>query len=118
MGFGDQVDAFGRKTLKEFDKSYRKLVLGIWRDAVTGTPVDTGVLKGNWQVGIGQKNGNQLGAGSPAADVGDLTIEDTAFVFNNMEYASAIENGIAGTARVPRKMLFNAVQAAKLRSGR
>jgi hypothetical protein len=115
-GIGSQIDKFASKAYKEIDGSFRKKVLAIWTDTVRGTPRITGTLRANWQIGINQQNNNKLKPGQVSGDVKSLKFSDTAIIFNNMEYADAVENGIPGTARVPRKMLANAIAAARLRN--
>jgi len=115
MSFSKQVSAFVEKAKGEMDKEFRKNVILLWRDTVQGTPRITGVLRANWQIGINKTNPDKLPANSKNADVTNLAIHDTAIVFNNMEYADAVENGIQGTNRVPRRMLLNAINAAKSR---
>ena len=116
MSFARQVAAFAKKANEELDKAYRTRVLWLWTDTVQGTPRITGTLRANWQIGINTQNADKLQPGQKNADVKELKITDIAIVYNNMEYAEAVENGIDGTNRVPRRMLANAVNAAQARS--
>lgn len=127
MSFSDKVAAFAKKAKTTADKEFGKSVLALYVDIVRGTPVDTGVLKNNWQFGVNTTNGEKLSApGSvqavaPIAQRGakaakGLTISDTAIIFNNMEYAAVIENGLAGTRRIPARMVAKAILAARARN--
>ena len=116
-GFSDKVTGFVVKAHKELDKSFRKNVFQLWTDTVQGTPRITGTLRANWQIGINQTNSNKLSPGQRNADPSSLKITDVGIVYNNMEYAEVVENGLPGTARVPRKMLANAINAARSRKG-
>ena len=120
VSFASAIRRFNYQLEGKTDKKYRKIVFQIWIDTVQGTPRDTGQLRANWQIGINRQNGDQRPASSPFPGVDEsekLRIEDTAIIFNNMEYAEVIENGRPDQDRVPHKMLANAINAAKLRRG-
>ena len=72
------------------------------RDIIMDTPVDTGRLRGNWQVGIGQKESGQLSVLDPNGGVTIARItsklvqinkNDTIVFYNNLPYAYPIEFG-------------------------
>lgn len=72
------------------------------RDIIMDTPVDTGRLRGNWQMGIGQKTEGQLSVFDPNGGVTIARIttklvqinkNDTIVFFNNLPYAYPIEFG-------------------------
>ena len=43
----------GKVDRKDLDKAFRSICLGIYKDVILGTPVDTGRARGNWQIAIG-----------------------------------------------------------------
>jgi hypothetical protein len=122
--FAKQVTAFVAKAEKQTDEQFGKEVLALYGDIVRGTPVDTGVLQNNWQFGANTSNGNKLeektkNKGATIAreqsKILALKITQTGVIFNNMEYADAVENGIDGTRRVPARMVARAIVAAQAR---
>lgn len=118
MSFSSEVSRFVKKAKGQTDEAYRQVVFQLWTDAVQGTPRITGTLRANWQIGIETLNARKLepDQGINGKDaVQNLKIENRAFVYNNMEYAEVVENGLDGTARVPRRMLANAINASKVR---
>jgi hypothetical protein len=121
MSFSKDISAFATKAEKRVNEEYRKNVLAIWADTVRGTPRITGTLRANWQIGINRQNSSKLGASSGASggsSVAALKWKDTAIIYNNMEYAEVVENGLDGTRRVPRRMLARAILAAQARRSR
>ena len=62
---------------------------------VERTPVDTGRLRSNWQVGIGNIPEKQLSStGEPKPPpIAEIKGDKTVFIVNNLDYAEAIENG-------------------------
>lgn len=120
--FASQVAAFAVKAKKDTDIAYRKNVLLLWSDVVRFTPWVTGVLRSNWQVGVNSQNTTKNRAGTQAGDksgtadaIAKLTILDTGIIYNNMEYAEIVENGLGGTSRTPRRMVARAIEQAKAR---
>lgn len=126
MSFGDQVKAFTVKAKDIAEKEFAKNTLALYADIVRGTPVDEGTLQNNWQFGVNSVNSDKLPApGSKAAlpvvqrgarVAKTLRLVDVAVIFNNMEYAGVIENGLSGTRRIPARMVARAILAAKARN--
>ena len=124
MTFAKQVATFNKKALKQTDEEFGKEILALFGDIVRGTPVDEGILQNNWQFGINQTNSTKLeektkNKGATIAREGakmpSLTIKDTAIIFNNMEYAEAIERGLGKGRRTPARMVARAIAAAQAR---
>lgn len=72
------------------------------KDIIMDTPVDTGRLRGNWQVGIGQKTEGQLslfdqGGGVTVSRIYgkliEISYDDVVVFYNNLPYAYPIEFG-------------------------
>lgn len=53
MSFASQVRTFAVKSEKAVDATVRAITFALFREVVQRTPVDSGRLKGNWQVSIG-----------------------------------------------------------------
>lgn len=106
----DNVAAFDKATKRflnkmggDFEKKLRKIGLMVLRGTVLKTPVDTGLLRNNWQLDVGTMNSNILEGGSPEATTGEAVanlsklqnngIGQVIFIYNNVEYAVYIEFG-------------------------
>ena len=119
MSFASEVDTFISKTAFKLDEEYAASAFQLWTDIVDGTPRITGTLRANWQFGTKQnasKYGPQAAQGAKARATKakmQVTLEDAVIIFNNMEYAEVVENGLAGTARVPRRMVAKAIALAQ-----
>lgn len=122
----------------------RRIGAELFRDIMLGTPVDTGHLRNNWQVGInrritsvkakpataGKGKGRARkvaagrGTGGPALGAGIRKIQGikkpfpTIYITNNLPYAVPIEEGHSSQA--PSGMVRRALlrQASRLRRGR
>lgn len=118
--FSSQVTAFVKKAVTGIDVEFRKKVFQLWTDIVDGTPRISGTLRSNWQIGVNTQNANMLDAAPNGAtisqaesEVNRLKMKDTGIVYNNIVYAEAVENGISGTARTPRRMVARAIAKAQ-----
>lgn len=98
MTFAADVRRFTEKTEKGIDKTVRAITFALFREVIQRTPVDSGRLKGNWQVSIGAPaNGtvtttDKSGATtitSMAAGMGGWG--STTYLANNLPYAHRIE---------------------------
>lgn len=124
MTFAKEVDTFISNAKLRTDEEFGKQVLALQNDIMVGTPVDEGVLKNNWQLGESLNN-DKLDADKSGAEVRAravmaaraLTINDTAIIFNNMEYAEAIERGLGNGTRIPARMVQLAIAMAQARNG-
>jgi len=115
----------------KLETAAREVLQDLALEVVERTPVDTGFLRGNWQVSINAPPPNTLvDRGDPettysgsgkfppvapqtvnrvSADISKLKPQngDTLYFFNNARYASIIENGSA--SRRPRAMVKSAI---------
>lgn len=122
MSFSKEVSTFIKNAKFKSDEEFGLAALQLWVDIVDGTPRITGTLRANWQFGT-ELNPTQY---SPSAEQGakgraskkaySVKLEDTIIIFNNMVYAEVVENGLAGTNRVPRRMVAKAIAAAQARN--
>lgn len=127
LAFVKDVNAFIHKAPSELEKDYRVRVFEVFNDVFDGTPRDRGTLKNNWQLGtqltrlkkpvgdyaLGEDTGTRTQALNNSQRV---QLHETTFIFNNTEYALAVEKGLGPGRRVPRRMVEKAVELAKARS--
>lgn len=111
------------------EKEFRQIVLAVANQAIRNTPVDTGRLRGNWQIGFNEypsgtpyrvgevRTGSEQRAETASlrrvarkANKGLRTQSRYAYIANNLPYATAVESG--GPTNRPRRMLARAVLAA------
>ena len=95
---------------KDIDQWFRKITLGLYRDVIIGTPVDTGRARANWQLAIGSAPGsvlNKTDKGRPKSDSGASGSEvrkanqkmgvrkagRSVFIANNLGYIGKLEEG-------------------------
>lgn len=99
-GFGAQCEAFAVKCGIVTDKFVRKVVLDIYARVVMKTPVDTGMLRANWQIGINQRpTGVVNGAASVdvlGGDAKNIVAGGNVYIVNNLPYAMTVELGLYG----------------------
>ena len=118
-----------RRAKVQLDTAAREVLQDLALEVVKRTPVDTGFLRGNWQVSINvpppsrlvdQGQAEVAYAGSnkfpPVApqtvarvssEMSRFDLGDTVYFFNNARYAAVIENGNA--TRRPRAMVRSAI---------
>lgn len=98
MSFAQQVATFAAKSEKAIDQTVRAITYALFAEVIDRTPVDTGRLKGNWQ----------LSQGSPIRGTVTVTDKDggttktkvaagmggwgsVTYLTNNLPYAYRIE---------------------------
>jgi len=119
------INAFNAKVEKLSNKEFRFRCIQITNEAVRNTPVDTGRLRANWQIGFGYspnsliqfKGGTDKQANEAAADqsaAGRLRAAEqespgatVCYITNNLPYAHSVESG--GPTNKPRRMLARAI---------
>ena len=94
----------------DIDKWFRLITLGLYRDVIVGTPVDTGRARANWQLAIGSAPAsvlNKTDKGRPKSDSGASGSEvrkanqkmgvrkagRSVFIANNLGYIGKLEEG-------------------------
>lgn len=129
MSLDGAVRAFNEKVKNVVGDDFRARVVALTNDAIRNTPVDTGRLMGNWQIGFGSKpSGNPYTVGSKrkgdeamatsassnriatAANSNRRQNVTEAYITNNLPYALAVEKG--GPTNRPRRMLARAILRA------
>ena len=98
MSFARQVQAFAVKSEKALDQTVRAITFSLFREVVQRTPVDSGRLKGNWQVSLNAPAAGTLATLDPnggstlsriVAGIGGLGTR--TYLTNNLSYAQRIE---------------------------
>jgi len=98
MTFSADVARFAVKSEKAVDQTVRAITFALFSEVVQRTPVDTGRLKGNWQVSQGSAATGTLT--STDKDGGTTTAKIAAgmggwgsvtYLANNLPYAQRIE---------------------------
>ena len=88
---------------KDLDRVFRTITLGIYRDVIIGTPVDTGRARGNWQLAIGSAPTGEAtrfekGSGGDQrkqamAKTSRPLAGRSVFIANNLSYIGELEEG-------------------------
>jgi hypothetical protein len=112
MGFADQVNKFTKKAKGRSLKVFQVSVIEVFGRVVRRTPVDTGRLRGNWQIDINKTPSGTKETVDPSGSAFTrevtgkskrLDIGDTAVMVNNLPYAKPIEEG--SSTQAPRGMV-------------
>jgi hypothetical protein len=100
MSFEKQILNFSQVSAEKAESTRRAIILKLFSSIIDDTPVDTGLLRGNWLTGAKQPKNYQIKtpdkSGSTAkekieANLGDFG--DTVYFSNNLPYASVAEYG-------------------------
>jgi hypothetical protein len=98
MSFSAAVNAWGHDALVTIDRVRRASALEVFSLAIQGTPVDTGLLRGNWQTSINSPQlrttdrkdpGGSAAIAEALANLGSLV--DVVYMVNSLPYAERIE---------------------------
>lgn len=118
MSFAGDIKRFSDKANIKFDLVYRGTVLSMFSKIVQRTPIDTGRLRGNWQIGISSRPTGELsrkgisGAiGGEQRKISRIHGGDVVYITNNLPYAQVIENG--SSEQAPNGMLRITVEEYK-----
>jgi hypothetical protein len=99
MSFEDEIRRATSKIARQNDKVVRGTTIALFNAVIMDTPVDTGRLRGEWQLSVGQatlsENGRVDTSGAEAiAEVASKTppgVGQETYLSNNMDYAAKIE---------------------------
>jgi len=109
----DIIRKWAKAASLDTGKAIRAATLDLYSNVVADTPVDTGRLRGNWQIALDKQptsdidrkyEGGSVGSENQSAnskaesELGQIKIEkdSTIYLVNNLEYAPIIEYGIGG----------------------
>lgn len=99
------IAAFAKKAQDKAEQAVKKVVIDLSNRIVLKTPVDSGRLRANWQLTIGQPASGQVDAqdkfgfltmGKNAGEALYLRLGQTVFITNNLPYAQTVEYGRFG----------------------
>jgi hypothetical protein len=91
-----QADRVRKRLIDMSEKAIRQAAIQVVDNATNMTRVDTGRLRGNWQVTLNIPAINQLdttGSNMSAvrSNIGSYTVRDVMYVSNNLAYAAVWE---------------------------
>lgn len=123
--FARRMRAIARKFGENTAKTVKRAAIAADQVAVLATPVDTGVARANWRVGVGAP---VLSASEDTDKSGAKTISDgqaiigtwrlgngPIYISNNVPYIIPLDQG--SSAQAPSGMSAAAVQAARAQLG-
>ena len=109
--FEADLQAFARAVGQSLDKTVRAITIEWFSSTVLSTPVDTGRLRGNWQLTIGAPASSISATLDPTGSItqGNIVrgvggMGKVTYLTNNLDYASKIEYGGSRT-KAPRGMV-------------
>lgn len=113
MSFGNQLDAFRKKTMEKVVKVKRLSAFDLFSAIILETPVDKGVLRNNWFAQIGRPSSDttdgedRSGRGTiqrVQVELSSVDLEKDIYFTNNLVYAVPIEfDGLS--AKAPQGMV-------------
>ena len=130
MSFQSDIKAFAMTTGTRMDLVVKKVVFDLYGLVVKRTPVDTGYLRANWQVGInvrpqgiigdagrkGKRDRHRASLTNAAKSMGDIRAGGVVYLVNNVPYALQIEFG--GSKQAPEGMARISTQQVQARVDR
>lgn len=114
MSFSLDLSKFAKGTEEKLEKTKRAVTLKLFSAIVLDTPVDTGRLRGNWQISIAAPKTGTLAredkSGSTVNSEIKATVEasklgDTVILRNNLPYAHRIEYDGWSKVKAPQGMV-------------
>lgn len=105
MSFGEDLKRLCEQRKADMKTVVRSTAIALQQSMIEKTPVDSGRLKGNFQVGVGSINEDTSsppdkdGAATLARTAGalsDFRLGDTIYLTNSLPYAHVVEYGLFG----------------------
>jgi hypothetical protein len=100
MAWSNPPTNFTKVVRKDVEKGVKRIALLVLRNLISISPIDTGRFRGNWVVGIGNKNNASYAkrTRSSAEKQGASRINQfkpfkTIFISNNLPYARRLNEG-------------------------
>ena len=124
--FALDISRFAKKFGVQANDAARKLILDIQRDVMKATPVDTGLLRSSWFVGIGAEppdlpttpDEGAAAIASAADRLATFKFGQTIYLTNNQVYAYPIEFLGHSKVKAPEGMLRVTVARYQAAMGR
>ena len=102
VNFRGQLEAFAKKVTLSTTRAYTRIVeLMAWQ-IIEGTPVDTGLARGNWQTGVNAAKAGPIdrldpmgGAASEevSMEMNGVKLGDQVWFTNDLRYIASLEYG-------------------------
>lgn len=115
MSFTAAVSQWGEEALVKVDKVRRLSIMEVFKLVIMATPVDTGLLRGNWQCSINSPilmttdRTDKAGAAVIAEALANLgSMADVVYMVNSLPYVEQIEYE-GYSAQAPEGMVRKAV---------
>lgn len=121
IGLSRNVAAFAKRVKQSRDKILRQLALSVYNDLLNFSPVDTGLFRGSWKIGINQpKSGpgrKRKTSQDPAAlaAISKLKWGNKIFFTNTVDYAIYLEWPNVHSAQAPNGIVRPTMQRLRLR---
>jgi len=126
MSFGKNLRKFIKSVEEDTIKLHKRVSFDLLRFTVKKNPVDTGLLRANWNLGLNapvkevrgkvNKKGKVSSAGNRKianSNISGLKLGDTVFMNNPVKYAVFVEFGSATNA--PRAMLSRSLEEVRVK---
>lgn len=96
--FALDITAFVRKVELRTDQAIRAIAFDLYDRITKRTPVDTGLLRSNWQIGVGAAPGGRLPIRSnylqeEQSKLQQVSASTDVYIVNNLAYALVVEYG-------------------------
>lgn len=100
MSFAAQIGSFCKNTQDKLQRIRRGIIIKLFSAVILDTPVDTGRLRGNWQLKEGdpEQSTRELLDPSGAVAISEMTegvnkskAEEVMYLSNNLPYAARVE---------------------------
>lgn len=114
--FSKDITDWTKKAEKDFEKLRRAVMIELFSSVILDTPVDTGRLRGNWQISSTSPANGEVNIMDPQgkqttakvqemAAEGKIGKDQAVFLTNNLPYAYAIEYDGASKKKAPEGMV-------------
>lgn len=102
--FAIQVSKWGHKALNDFERIRRRAIVALFSSVILGSPVDTGRMRGNWQISsrvpasgtvdvVDQSGKATIRKVEDFVKQGLLDKDQVTYLTNNLPYSYSIEFG-------------------------
>lgn len=103
MSFKSDMDKIQKDIEARADKALRAALFTMTAEIISGTPVDTGRAKANWQASTGKPNTSELNetdksGGATISEANgaiSVALGEQYYLTNNLPYIGALESGLS-----------------------
>ena len=116
MSWVGKPTKFAKDVQEDISEEIRTVAIKVLRNVVSDAPVDTGLFKGNWLVGISSKDprvikrksiSGQVSINTGIRKIGKQKGFEDIWISNNLPYAQRLNEGWSGQA--PMNFVQNAI---------